>query len=341
MEGIYLATYIWVDADGNSRSKSKVMNKPVKTVDDLSEWNFDGSSTKQAEGKFSDVFLHPKRIYKDPFRTDGSIYVLCECWDDEQTPNSYNTRIGLTRVCEQFKHLEPLVGIEQEYIIFSKTTNLPYGWKGYNEPGSGNQGPYHCGAGGNYAFGRFLAEKHFKMCIESGVHVFGMNGESMPAQWEFQIGTTDPLTAADDLIIGRYILSRLTEESNTYISFHPKPYLGNWSGSGGHINFSTKAMRKEGGIKKIEEAMELLKDNHTEFIKVYGPFNELRLTGNFETPAKDVFTWGVGDRNASVRIPKLVNEEGKGYFEDRRPGSNLDPYLSLDLMIRVISKLKD
>lgn len=341
METAFLATYIWLDADGNPRSKAKVHTKPVTVIADLSEWNFDGSSTKQAEGKFSDVFLHPQKIYKDPFRGGNNIFVLCECWDDENTPNAFNTRIALKRSMDKFRHLGPLIGFEQEYIIFDRKTNLPYGWKGHNEPGSGNQGPYHCGTGGNYAFGRFLAEQHLKLSLESGVHMFGINGESMPAQWEYQIGTIDPLTAADDLVIAKYILQRLTEESNTYVSFHPKPYLGNWSGSGGHINFSTKAMRSDGGIKKIEEAIGLLGEHHQEFLKAYGKYNELRLTGEFETESMNKFSWGVSDRHASVRIPKQVYLDKKGYFEDRRPASNVDAYLAFDLLLNIVAQVKE
>jgi len=35
----------------------------------------------------------------------------------------------------------------------------------------------------------------------------------------------------------------------------------------------------------------------------------------------------VGDRTASVRIPTFVASTGKGYIEDRRPASNIDPYV--------------
>ncbi|KAE9053098.1 hypothetical protein PF010_g33050, partial [Phytophthora fragariae] len=30
---------------------------------------------------------------------------------------------------------------------------------------------------------------------------------------------------------------------------------------------------------------------------------------------------------ASIRIPRVAEAEGKGYFEDRRPASNMDPYV--------------
>ena len=336
-----LATYIWVDSDGNPRSKSRIVTKEIKSVDDLPVWNFDGSSTNQAEGKFSDVYIHPRRLYKDPFRYSDDVLVLCDCWDDEKTPNKYNTRIFLERSYAKFKYLEPLSGLEQEYIIFDRTTNLPYGWKGHNEPGSGKQGPYFCGTGGNYSFGRSLAENHIKMCIEAGVHIYGLNSEDMPAQWEFQIGTVDPLTLADDLTVARYILRRLTETSNSYVTFHPKPYLGNWSGSGGHINFSTKEMREDGGIKKIEQAIKCLQEHHDECIEVYGKDNRNRLVGEFETEIIDKFSWGVGNRLAAVRIPKEVWKNKKGFFEDRRPAANVDAYLALDKVLNIVGGIED
>jgi glutamine synthetase len=45
------------------------------------------------------------------------------------------------------------------------------------------------------------------------------------------------------------------------------------------------------------------------------------------------FRSGVGDRGASIRIPTTTNSEGRGYLEDRRPASNIDPYLVGALMI--------
>lgn len=35
---------------------------------------------------------------------------------------------------------------------------------------------------------------------------------------------------------------------------------------------------------------------------------------------------GVAHRGASIRIPRGVADAGCGYFEDRRPSSNCDPY---------------
>merc|ERR1711902_143490 len=62
-------------------------------------------------------------------------------------------------------------------------------------------------------------------------------------------------------------------------------------------------------------------------IEVYGSGNELRLTGKHETANIDQFLYGVANRGASIRIGRDTEAEGCGYFEDRRPSSNADPYL--------------
>ena len=60
---------------------------------------------------------------------------------------------------------------------------------------------------------------------------------------------------------------------------------------------------------------------------VYGSNNDSRMTGVSETSYLTKFTSGIADRNCSVRIGNETKQNNKGYFEDRRPGSNSDPYL--------------
>jgi glutamine synthetase len=94
-----------------------------------------------------------------------------------------------------------------------------------------------------------------------------------------------------------------------------------------HTNVSTKKMREEGGLEHIKKAIYKLGSKHDEHIAVYGEGNELRLTGRFETASINDFSYGVANRGASIRIGRDTEAEGKGYFEDRRPSSNADPYL--------------
>lgn len=46
-----------------------------------------------------------------------------------------------------------------------------------------------------------------------------------------------------------------------------------------------------------------------------------------------VCSYGVANRGASVRIGRTVPAESCGYYEDRRPASNLDPYVVTRLLV--------
>ena len=39
------------------------------------------------------------------------------------------------------------------------------------------------------------------------------------------------------------------------------------------------------------------------------------------------FSYGVANRGSSIRIPRTVAIKGNGYYEDRRPAANIDPYV--------------
>jgi len=53
---------------------------------ELPIWNFDGSSTGQAEGSNSDVYLYPVALFNCPFRRGDNKIVLCETYKYNRTP---------------------------------------------------------------------------------------------------------------------------------------------------------------------------------------------------------------------------------------------------------------
>ena len=315
----YKLEYIWLDGykpEPSLRSKTKIVDSEPGNIEDCPEWSFDGSSTQQAEGKSSDCLLKPVKMIHDPQRNNASL-VLCEVLNADGTVHPSNGR-GV------FKDDEDLwLGFEQEYTIMQNGKPLGFPADGYPGP----QGPYYCSVGSNNCVGRDIVEDHLDTCLEAGLGITGINAEVMKGQWEFQLFGKGAKNACDDLWLSRYLLHRSAEQYGVIIELHPKPIKGDWNGSGMHTNFSTTAIRDEGGEDFIKNICEKFRGRHLDHIASYGSDNDQRLTGLHETQAIDQFSYGVSDRGASIRIPVGTVQNGwKGYLEDRRPASNADPY---------------
>mmetsp|Transcript_14712 Transcript_14712/g.14181 ORF Transcript_14712/g.14181 Transcript_14712/m.14181 type:complete len:416 (-) Transcript_14712:33-1280(-) len=329
--GQILAEYVWVDAIGNTRSKTRTLTADkTSAVENLPKWNFDGSSTDQAPGDDSEVILRPCAIYKDPFRprSDGedNILVMCDTYTPAGDALPTNTRAQAEAWFKGKEDEEVWFGLEQEFTLLNLDERTPLGWPEFGMPLRA-QGPYYCSVGPENSFGRHITDSLYKACLYAGINISGTNGEVMPGQQEYQVGPCIGIDAGDQLYMSRYILQRVCEDFQVYCTLHPKPITeGDWNGAGMHTNVSTKVMREDGGIKQIKEAIYKLGAKHAEHIQCYGTGNELRLTGAFETASIDDFTFGIANRGASVRIGRDTENDQKGYFEDRRPSSNADPY---------------
>jgi glutamine synthetase len=326
------AEYIWIDADGDVRSKCRTVDANKAQLSQLPSWNYDGSSTEQAPGEDSEVIIKPRAIYKDPFRPGDNILVLTDTYTPGGTALPTNSRLPATEVFDQYTDTIPWFGLEQEYTLFNIDKVTPLGWPAGGYPGP--QGPYYCGSGADRSYGRSISEAHYKACLYSGLEISGTNAEVMPGQWEYQIGPCVGIEAGDQMMVSRYILKRVCEDFGVHVTLDPKPISGDWNGAGCHTNFSTEKMRNAGGIEEIEKAIRKLGTKHQEHINAYGEGNERRLTGKYETADINTFSYGVANRGCSIRIPRSTEADGCGYLEDRRPSSNCDPYI-------VTSKIMD
>ena len=327
------AEYIWIDGyepTANLRSKTKVLDGAVSSVSELPTWGFDGSSTLQADGGDSDCLLKPVWMCPDPIRRGENILVMNEVCNPDGTPHRSNSRAALVGMAEKFKEHKPWFGIEQEYTLMDG--KQPAGWSEEGFP-ERPQGPYYCSVGSEDVAARSMVEDHLDLCLEAGLEVSGINAEVMLGQWEYQVGPLPALEVGDQLWVARWLLERVGEEYGLRVELHPKPIKGDWNGSGAHINYSTESMRADGGLKVIEDACEKLGQNIDKHIAVYGDANAERLTGDHETCSINEFKYGVSDRGASIRIPMGVANDGKGYLEDRRPASNVDPYKACAALI--------
>lgn len=323
--------YIWLDGylpEPNLRSKTKIVDKAPGSVADCPVWGFDGSSTQQAEGRSSDCVLKPVALYPDSTRKNGYL-VMCEVLLPDGTPHPSNFRATVEDMSDLW------IGFEQEYFFYKDGKPLGFPADGFPGP----QGPYYTGVGYKNVgcVARKIAEEHIDIALDAGINLEGINAEVAKGQWEFQIFAKGAKKVCDDMWVSRYLLVRLCEQYGVDVEFHCKPIRGDWNGSGMHTNFSTDTLRDKGGKEYFEKLMAAFAKYRDEHIAAYGPDNHLRLTGLHETQSIDKFTYGVADRGSSVRIPhSFVNNNYKGYLEDRRPNSQADPYKIISRIVKTI-----
>ena len=330
--------YIWLDKNKKYREKTRCFYNiyALNYKEYITNWNFDGSSTGQMVDEINtEIVLVPKKIFDYPFIVDENInkLVLCETYfydkNNKLKPTKCNTRYYANEIFNIYKENDCWFGLEQEYVICDKLNNS-IGFLTQNIPLT--QGEYYCSTNNN---GYIIMEEHFQLCQKAKIKIAGINAEVACGQFEFQIGICKGIESGDHLIMARYILEKLCEKYNFIVNYDPKPMGENWNGSGCHINYSDIETRNEkNGLLNIYTKIEKLKYRHFEHMKVYGVDNEKRLTGKHETSSFNTCTYGIGDRKASIRIPTETVLKKYGYFEDRRPAANIDPYLATSMLCK-------
>ncbi|MCW5559412.1 MAG: glutamine synthetase beta-grasp domain-containing protein, partial [Verrucomicrobiae bacterium] len=218
----YKLEYIWLDGYepvANLRSKTQIKEfDSFPKLEQLPLWGFDGSSTRQAEGKSSDCLLKPVAVYPDATRTNGAL-VMCEVYmPDGKTPHPSNSRASILDDSDAW------FGFEQEYFLYKNGAPIGFPPGGFPYP----QGEYYTGVGykavGDIA--REIVEKHLDLCLAAGINHEGINAEVAKGQWEFQIFGKGSRTAADQVWVARYLLSRLGESYGVDVNWHCKPLGG-------------------------------------------------------------------------------------------------------------------
>jgi glutamine synthetase len=158
--------YIWLDGYEpvpNLRSKTKIVDLGEEpTLEELPLWNFDGSSTRQADGSSSDCFLQPVALFPDPARNRGHL-VMCEVLLPDGSPHPSNSRSAIPDDPHAW------FGFEQEYFLYKDGSPLGFPKEGFPAP----QGEYYTGVGfknvGDVA--REIVDEHIDLCLAAGINL--------------------------------------------------------------------------------------------------------------------------------------------------------------------------
>ncbi|XP_077558349.1 glutamine synthetase, mitochondrial-like [Haemaphysalis longicornis] len=336
-------TYVFVDGTlENVRCKVRVLSYEPKSPEECPEITICRIGSEQSANVDvdSEVILAPVALFKDPFLRGRNKLVLCEVVTTNRQPEQTNTRSPCKKTMEKAADQEPWFGIEQEYVLLERN-GVPLGWPTHGHCIKPNKVYFHAVGAENTA-GRQVVLAHLKACAFSGIKLYGSDSEAVIAQWEYQVGPLPGVEAGDHLWMSRYILQRVAEDFDVVVSFKPRPFLAtNVPGNSGHINFSTKASRQEGGINWIKNALPRLAATHEMHLRAYDPSedrsNDMRLNCALRgTPRRDFAAAFCSRRAACVRVPQSTVSDGRGYLEDRRPGANVEPYRAMQALVQTL-----
>ena len=85
--------------------------------------------------------------------------------------------------------------------------------------------------------------------------------------------------AGDEIWDSRYFMMRLCEKYDVTMDLTPKPFPGDWNGSGMHANFSNTTLRTCGSKDVYDAVCQAFEPRIKHHIDVYGADNDQRLTG--------------------------------------------------------------
>jgi glutamine synthetase len=271
----------------------------------------DGSSLFQfMETGSSDLYVVPRyrTAFINPFQVEPSLEILCSFFDFEGNQLELSPEYVLKKAITHFRNttgMDMKMMGELEYYVNSKHDGLfpATDQKGYHE-----SEPFAKFEGMRKEAIKLIAACGGKIKYgHSEVGNFSLGDEAFE-QHEIEFLPTDPESAADQLIIAKWILRMLAETRKVEISFAPKITVGK-AGSGLHFHMLVEKDGKNIVLEKGKlspTARQMIAGilDTADALTAFGntiPTSYLRLVPNQEAPTR--ICWGDRNRSALVRVP--------------------------------------
>ncbi|MDO8969248.1 MAG: glutamine synthetase family protein, partial [Saprospiraceae bacterium] len=324
---IEMINFRYVGWDGRLKTLNFIINSHDHLESILSSGErVDGSSLFPfVEPGSSDLYVIPKykTAFRNPFAEVPTLDILCSFYDRHGNPLEISPEYILKKAHRAMQHVTGLtfetMG-ELEYYIISEEEELypAVNQKGYHESAPFNKyGDYRREAmrliaqsGGQIKYGH------------SEVGNFSLNGK-LYEQNEIEFLPTNVEDAADQLVIGKWIMRKLAYQYGVTITFAPKITVGK-AGSGMHIH--TRLMKQDKSVMMKNGA---LSDEAKTAIAGYlslaasltafgntNPTSYFRLVPHQEAPTN--ICWGDRNRSVLVRVPLGWSTE-KDMIADANP----------------------
>lgn len=309
---IGMVNFRYVAGDGRLKTLNFVLNGRDHLYDILTYGErVDGSSLFPfMETGNSDLYVVPRyrTAFLNPFSEEPALEILCSFFDHRGEPLELSPEYILQKAIREFRKNTALdfkcMG-ELEYYVNSKSTRFfqATDQKGYHE---------------SEPFAKFeeMRKEALKLIAACGGQVkyghsevgnFVKEDEAFEQQ-EIEFLPTSPEEAANQLIIGKWVLRMLAMRMGVEVSFAPKITSGK-AGSGLHFHM---LLEKEGKNVVLENGKisDLSKRaiagilDMADALTAFGntiPTSYLRLVPHQEAPTN--ICWGARNRSALVRVP--------------------------------------
>ena len=284
-------------------------------------------------------------VYICPWDKTTAIIFADLFWEDK--PYNVCPRQSLKRAMQKAQDAgyKGMAGIEPEFIAMKYDENGEPVKAIDNDPIKGIR-PRRQAFG--YDVEHTLDSMHFlKELIDIlnnlGWMVHDVVAEGAYSQFELDFHYTNLLEMADRLVFLRILLKEVAKKNNMFITFMPKPTIGDWR-SGAHINFSMvdkngknvfdggnkwskECLFAVGGLMKHSEALTSITcstvNSYNGLVPRVGGFE-----GGTVTWAPTNITYGHNNRSAQFRLP-----QNRYCIENRAADMTMNVYLALAMTI--------
>lgn len=310
--GIEMVNFRFVGEDG----KLKTLNFVVTSRDYLESIlatgeRVDGSSLfSYVEAASSDLYVIPRfsSAFVNPFSEVPSLDILCSFYTGEGKPLESAPEYILKKAHTEFKRSTGLtfkaMG-ELEFYIFGKKDEM---YPSQDQKGYTNSSPF--------AKWEDLRKEAMNLIAQTGGKIkYGhsevgnfTSGDEYFEQHEIEFQPVDAEDAADQIVIGKWILRMLGHKYGVNVSFAPKITVGK-AGSGLHIHMQAEKdgvniMVDDMGISDVARKIITGLLEKAKPLTAFGnttPLSYLRLVPHQEAPTN--ICWGDTNRSALVRVP--------------------------------------
>lgn len=286
---------------------------------------FDGSAIAGfGDEAYSDLLLHPEpdTLMVLPWRPEHGkvvrMFSRVSLPDGQDCPG--DTRRLLQQAMEKGIGMgrQFFFGAEQEFYLFKldnngEPTREPYDQAGYMDIAPEDRGE-------NIRREICLTLEQMGIIPESSYHKEG------PGQNEIDFRYSDPLTAADNAMTFRTVVSTVARRNGLWADFSPKP-LKDKPGDGFHVNISVQSEQSgndlchmiAGVLQHIREMTAFLNPGEASYARF----------GKDKAPR--YISWSSENRSQLVRIPSDTGPYRRA--ELRSPDPSANPYLAFALII--------